>query len=234
MVSTKKIKIILQIIRYLPYTIFFNFRHLPFSQASKLPILLYKPKILSNNGKYEIIGKIRFGMIRLGFPNVSIFPNNGITLENRGVVIFGGRCRLGNDSAISVGSKGYLSIGNDVFSSCGLKLVCYHKIDIGNMVRIGWNIICMDTDFHSMKSVDGGNKSKGYGSITISDHTWIASFCKIYKHTFVPEWCTVSSNTILKQIVEAPPYSVIYNPIQIDSKYIARYRDPYDDRIDYQ
>ena len=234
MIISTNIKSLLQILRYLPYTIFFNFRHLPFSQACKFPILLYKPKLLNNTCKYRIIGEIKFGMIRLGFPIVSIFPNNGITLENRGKVEFSGKCRLGNGAAISVGTKGNLSIGSDVSASCGLKLVCYYKITIGNDVRIGWNNIYVDTDFHSMKSIEGDKRSKGYGPITISDHTWIASFCKIYKHTVIPEWCTVSSNTILKQKVEANPYSVIYNPIQTDSKYIARYRDPYDDVIDYQ
>lgn len=229
----KKLTSYLQILIYLPQTVYFNFRYLPLKQAYKLPILLYKPKLLNNIGKYVIKGNVKFGMIRLGFPIVSIFPNSGVTLENRGMIEFNGKCTFGNGVAISVGKRGCLVIGDDVLATCGLKLVCYHRISIGDVVRMGWNITYMDTDFHSMKPVEGGKRSKGYGPITVKSHTWIASFCKLYKHTDVPEWCTVASNTVLKQKVEALPYSVIYNPIETKSKYVARYRDPYDDFIQY-
>ena len=80
-------------------TIFFNFRYLPFNQAIKLPILLYKPKFLKLNGSIKISSPIRTGMIRLGWPIVpSLYPNDGIVIEIRekGSIIFEGNVKIGN------------------------------------------------------------------------------------------------------------------------------------------
>ena len=54
-----------RILRSIFSTIYFNFHYLPFSQAIKLPILLYKPKLLKVKGNVKIgEGKIKFGMVR--------------------------------------------------------------------------------------------------------------------------------------------------------------------------
>ena len=82
-------------------SIYFNFHYLPFKVAMKLPILLYKPKFLKLQGYIKLQGKIQFGMIRLGFPTVSLYPNIGISIENHGgIILFKGKCRIGNNSFI--------------------------------------------------------------------------------------------------------------------------------------
>ena len=227
------VKNIIRILRFIHYSLFFNFKFLPFKQAIKLPILLYKPKLSNNKGKYTIESPVSFGMIRLGFPTVSIYPNSGIILENKGNMIFQGKCRIGNNSAISIGERGWINIGNNFVANTTLKIVCYHKINISNDVLVGWDVLIMDTDFHSMKTITSNNRSKGYGPIIIGNNIWIASYCNIYKNTEIPGWCTVSSNTIINKKVNAQPYSVIYNPISVETKYVARYRDN-DDKMWYE
>lgn len=229
-----RVMFLFRIIRSILWTIWFNLRYLPFKQAIKLPIILYKPHLKNNSGKYIIEGKITFGMIRLGFPNVSIFPNSGITLENRGIITFKGKCKIGNDSAISLGERGILIIGKDFISSCGLRLVCYHRVIIEETVSIGWNTIIQDTDFHSLKSINGDKKPKGYGSIEIGHNVWVSSFCKLYKNTRIPNYCTVAANTILRKKIDCPEYSMIYNSCHIETRYIARYRDRSEDTIYYE
>lgn len=224
----------LKILRYLPQTIWFNFMHLPFRQAVKLPILLYKPRLTHNTGRFRIEGPVSYGMIRLGFPTVSIFPNDGIVIENCGELVFRGRCFFGSGSALSVGEKGRLEIGDDVLCNAGFKLVCYHSVTIGSTTRFGWCPLIMDTDLHSLKPIDSKKRSKAYGPIKIGSHVWVASYCKIYKHTDIPDFCTVTSNTIVSSKVEAEPYSIIFNPRTVETKFIGRYRDPSDDVIDYE
>lgn len=79
-----------RILRYILHSVFFNFHYLPFHEAVKLPILLYKPKLLKLKGTIKIKqeDKIGFGMIRLGFPEVSLYPNTGIVFENYGEPLF--------------------------------------------------------------------------------------------------------------------------------------------------
>lgn len=72
------------ILRSILKTIWFNFHYLPFRQAIKLPILLYKPKFLVCKGRIKIDGPVHFGMITLGCYRVSIYPNTGFTYENWG------------------------------------------------------------------------------------------------------------------------------------------------------
>lgn len=221
------------ILRSLISSVIFNFRHLPFTQACKLPILLYKPRLVNNTGKFVIEGDVCFGMIQLGKPVVSLYPNNGILIENRGEIRFKGRCVMGNNCSISLGDKGVLSIGDDFFASSSVKLICYHSISISENVRIGWESLVLDTDFHSMKSMDGKSRSKGYGEIKIGSYCWIASNCRIYKNTVIPSYCTVSSNTFLNKPINAEPCSLIYGKVQIATKYIGLYRDCKDDIIEY-
>lgn len=44
------------VLRYIHKTIYFNFRSLPFRQAVKLPIWLYRPDIVSCKGNVEFGG----------------------------------------------------------------------------------------------------------------------------------------------------------------------------------
>lgn len=45
------------VLRYIHKTIYFNFRSLPFRQAVKLPIWLYRPDIVSCKGNVEFGGQ---------------------------------------------------------------------------------------------------------------------------------------------------------------------------------
>ena len=65
-------------LRSLFSTIYFNFHYLPFNQAIRLPILLYKPHLVKCKGSVNISKEGgEFGMIRLGQHIAKIYPNNG-------------------------------------------------------------------------------------------------------------------------------------------------------------
>ncbi len=148
------------ILRALLPSLIFNFRHLPFSQARRLPIILYKADLRNTSGKFKIKGPVRFGMIRLGIESVSLFHDNGIMIENRGSIIFNGKAHIGNDSAISLGNNGILEFGNNFTATAGLKLACYHSISFDNNVLVGWNTQIVDTDFHALKNIKTGGGKK--------------------------------------------------------------------------
>lgn len=228
------------ILRSLLKTIWFNFHYLPFRQAIKLPILLYKPKFLVCKGQIKIDGPVHFGMITLGKFRVSIYPNTGIVYENwGGVITFRGKCRIGNASALSIGKNGSVEFGNDFSASTSLRLVCYHKITIRDNVLIGWNNLICDTDFHSLtiESNDPNKpairKSRGYDKIEIGRNTWLAMNCTILKGTTLPEYCVVGANSTLNKTTKAEPKSLLAN----DTAVIRRtgiYRDLNNDGINYE
>lgn len=161
---------------YLPYSIFFCFYYLPFRQAWKLPVILYKPKLIKLKGTVRIEGPVSTGMVKLGENIVHVYPHSGIAFENNGgEIIFKGKCIVGANSAISVGPKGKLVVGENFAASTSLKCCCWHEIVIGKDCRCGWDVIMMDTSFHRIKDINGQKIGKGYSTIRLGDHTWLAT-----------------------------------------------------------
>lgn len=223
------------VLRSLLQTLYFNFHYLPWRQAIHLPILLYKPKLLSTKGKVKICyeGKITYGMIRLGFYHVSIYPNTGIMYENHGgTITFYGRCTIGNNAAISIGPKAVVDIGDNVKNTSSLKFVSYDKVQVGNCVRFGWDCLLMDTDFHKLTKTKGGY-SKGHAPVVIGNNNWFGNGCRIMKRTSTPDYCIVQGGTTLSGPVDAPPYSVVGTDSKIIVKTTGVWRNVDDDVIEY-
>ena len=228
-----------KVLRSIFKTIYFNFHYLPFNQAIKLPIILYKPRFLKLDGTVEILcNNIKFGMIRLGFPTVSIFPNSGIVYENKGgKIIFRGQCSIGNNSAISVGGGcgniPLLEFGERFSASTSLKLVCYNKIIFFFFLRIGRDCLFMDTDFHKLTNLSGGY-TKGFGEIIIGQNTWFGTRCMILKNIRIPDFCTISAGSILNRQIEVSTYSVIGSSANNIVKKTGLYRNIDDDTVVYE
>lgn len=172
-------------------------------------------------------------MIQLGRNRVSLFPNNGIRFGNSGKIIFKGQTCIGNSSAILVGKNGKLSFGHNFNATAVFSAICYNKIDFGSNTMIGWNCTFIDTDFHAVKNMITGEKTKGYGSIRIGDGVWIANSCKIYKNVEIPSKTIVGADTILHKPVACEPGSLIINEHKVIVRNIGYYRDMRDDTVVY-
>lgn len=220
-------------LRYIHKTVYFNFRSLPFKQAVKLPIWLYRPNILSCKGKIEFGGgKIKPGMVRLGFNAVSIYPQNGIMIENKGTISFQGRCYIGNNSYISVGSSGYVSFGEDFAATAAFRLASYDRIEFGNQVSVGWDCLFMDTDFHRLTREDG-KRIKAYGNILIGNNVWFGNNCIVLKNTVVPNFTTMAAGTMLNSRCVVPEKTVIGNHLEVFALKQGVWRNFDDDNIIY-
>lgn len=201
------------IFRYLIETIYFNFHYLPFRQAIHLPILLYKPHLKKCNGSIKIDTdkqKVTFGMIRLGFPSCSVYPNNGITWENKGgKVVYKGKCRIGNDSYLSFHEKTTVEFGDDFRNTAGLKLVSCKGIKFGQSTRMGWGCLIMDSNFHPLYDMKKNSFKKASGEIYIGDYNWFGTECKIMHSVKTPERCIFGMGTIVTRNCEAKSYCVM-------------------------
>ena len=196
---TRKIISNFWIIKYILPTIYFNFHYLPFAQAIKLPILLYKPKFLACKGKIIISGGVKTGMIKLGSNRVALYPNNGICFENRGVIVFQGNCTIGMNSFISIAPSGKVVFGDGFVASNSLKLASYCNIEFGKNVRVGWECLFTDTDFHRITMLDGSKSPTAYGQILIGDNCWFGFKNIIMKNTRIPNKCIISANSLVNK-----------------------------------
>lgn len=172
-------------------------------------------------------------MIRLGYPYVSIFPNNGIIIDNHGgSILFKGKCLIGNNSAISVGPKATLEFGANTYFSTTSRIVCYHRIRFGDNTTFGWDSLIMDTDLHKMTKINGGY-SKGFAPIIIGADNWFGSGCRVMKRTRTPNKVVVTASTVLNKKIDCPECCVIGPELGIDVKVSGIWRNISDDKIDY-
>ncbi|MDR1848072.1 MAG: hypothetical protein LBR17_08185 [Bacteroidales bacterium] len=222
---------------YLHKILWFNFHYLPFKQAIKLPILLYKPKLIRCKGKITLKGEIRFGMIHLGFFIVPNFPNRGIVWNVRGNVVFDTYCIVGNDSVFDVGEKGTLTFGENFVTSASVKINCYKEITFGHHVGLSWGCSFLDTDFHQSKVINADGSisvSKGYAPIRIGNYNWIAMNTTTMKGTITPDYCIVGANsTLLKDYSNLPQRCfIVGNPAVLKKENI--YVELQNDEMNYE
>lgn len=204
------------------YSFYFNFHYLPFKQAIKLPVILFKPKLLKCKGEVILDSEIiKTGMIQLGEHLVSLYPNKGLVWENHGgKVVFKGNCIIGNSSAISIGEKGFCELGNNFRATTGLKLTSHCHIHFGEDVLIAWDVIIMDTSFHRLKDREGNFKNTGYAPIYIGKNNWITTRCMILNGTKTPDYCTIGAGSILNKDYSNFPTHILLagNPIEVKAK----------------
>lgn len=206
----KKIFSNLWVLRSLTKTVYFNFHYLPFRQAMRLPILLYKPKFYALKGSIKIdADKVKTGMIRLGTFEVSIYPDTGVQIEIRGNVVFKGTCMIGNASSISIGEGGTVIVGDNFSATTSFKLVNYDKIFIGKNVLIGWNCMICDNDFHTVIDIKSNKRLTKKGNIRIGDKVWIANNCSIMKNAIIPSNIIVASHSLVNKEMNVPENSLI-------------------------
>lgn len=218
--------------RYIVRSAYFNFHYLPFKQAIHLPILFYKPKFLKLRGKVILRGDIKYGIVRLGFPTVSVYPNSGVLFENHGgTLIFDGRCKIGNNSYISIGNKGICELGDRFNATTSFKLICYHDVRIGDRCMFGWQCLVMDTDFHTIKKAENGEHNRGYAEVHIGSDCWFGFGCSILKKTVLPSKIVISAGTQLSSEISVPNCCVIGCPITPQIKANGFYWDIDDDKI---
>ena len=190
-------------------TIMFNFRHMPFKVAIKLPVHLYGPIDLCNTvvGGVSFTSKLHFGGWKIGQWTGYPYGNEGrIRRRNRfvtrlcieGKLILGECGVIANGVAICVRREGVLSIRNDLFLGHGTKIICKESITIGKRARIGWESQIYDTNFHFLSDAEG-NIRRMIKPIEIGDYVWIGNRTTISKGTRLGNYSIVSANSLLNK-----------------------------------
>lgn len=187
-----KINFIIEVIKGLPKSIYFNIKYFGLKKGLKMPILLSsKVKFLSLNGKVELNEMNKFGIVRIGFPSCGIFDytySRSIWQLN-GTIKFQGGARLGQGTKISIGKNGYLEFGKSFTVTGETQFICHKRIIFGDNCLVSWENLFLDTDFH--KIIKNGNIMNEDRDILIKNNVWIGSRCTILKGT------EISSNTVV-------------------------------------
>lgn len=221
----RKIKKLCFFLRCLIPSLYINFWYLPFKQAIRFPILIRKPHF-HTIGKGRIVidaPRIYTGMIRLGTFEVATFPDNGISLKHEGLIIFRGKCRIGNDCHIVCGKHGKITFGQGFMATAGLKMVSQCGITFGKYARIGWGSIIIDTNFHPLYDMEKKRFKKPFGEIHIGDNNWLGLQCVMMPGVTTPERCIFGARTVITRGGNYEPYCVHGgSPVRVLSRNVMR------------
>ena len=211
-------------LRMLLPSLWFNFKYLPFKQAVKLPILLYKPTILELKGSVVIESdSIRFGMIRLGIFKSAIYPNTGITIRNFGQLVFKGRCCIGNDCYVICGKHGKIFFGDGFLATAGSKIVSECGISFGANTLVGWGNIIIDTSFHPLYDMEKEKFKKAFAPVIIGNNNWFGMNCLIMPGVTTPDYCIFGARTVVTRGGNYESYCVYGgSPIRVLSRNVKR------------
>lgn len=171
-------------------TIFINFKYLEFSKAIKFPILISRNvRLKEMKGEIIIDGNVTTGMILMGFGDIPIFDRSHSRFIWRvcGRVIFKGKTFMGHGTKISVEEKGTLIIGKMTNITAETTLITTNEIEIGNGSLISWNVLIMDSDFHSIRDLHTKVLLSNSKQIRIGNNVWIGCNTTILKGSIIPD-----------------------------------------------
>jgi len=211
-------------IRIFVYSVYFNFRILPFRQAVQMPVRCYVwPTIRNNDGvvKFEC-DKIRKYMVQLGGQRTPILPQRSFVWSNRGVIVFKGKCRIGHHSLVQVREEGYLEFGDQVGLNTGCRIVCQQKIIFKPKVKASWDCQFYDTNFHPLIDMISNKPVRMCSPIVIGENVWIGHNVIIAKGVKLADGVIVSSGSVVRNIFKTPNCLIAGNPaVKIGDNYKA-------------
>ena len=180
-------------------TLRFNLKYFPLSQAILLPVYISRKTWLNClKGSIKINGRIKPGMITIGFGDVGIFDKkmSRSILQIKGKIIFNGSAVFGHGAKISVYEGGILTFGKNTQLTAESALVCEREIIFGNDCLLSWDILIMDSDSHRIYELD--QKVANYPKpILIGDNVWIGCRVTILKGVIIPNGCVIGSGSVV-------------------------------------
>lgn len=220
-------KRLFQELRYILPTLYFNFHYLPFHQALRLPIVLYKPHLVKCKGRVVLSpadGRIRHGMVQMGFYIAKVYPNSGVMWENNGgTVVFRGSVIMGNDTYLSFGESTTADFGDDFRSSAAMKIVSTKGITFGAHDRVGWGCLFLDSNMHPLYDMEKKKELPDGGPIAIGEYNWFAADCKIMHSVTTPERCIFGMGTTVTRGCVKKPYCVMGgSPVRVLRENVMR------------
>ncbi|MGJ8548652.1 acyltransferase [Winogradskyella wichelsiae] len=177
-------------------TLHFNFKYLPFKKALRLPFFIARNVYLKKaDGEVVINSRIRTGMIKIGYGDVSIFDKkrDRTIWKLTGKVIFNGNTDIGHGSCLSIG--GLLELGDNFNITAKSSIICSTNIKFGNNVLISWECLFMDSDLHIIKD-ENGIVINSPEPILIGRNVWIGCRCTLLKGTKIAAGSIIGAGSI--------------------------------------
>lgn len=180
-------------------TLWINLRWFPLKIALKFPVYVYGKVKYMGNGKAEIMGDVKRGMIVINktYPWGPANPIDKTTILNSGVVVFNGPAVIKTGVKIAIEKDAALNLGRGVCLADSTIIGCSNSIRLGNYVRIAHRTQIFDTNYHFIIDMKTGKVNDNKFRITIGDYCWVANTVSICGNIDLPRYTIVASNSLL-------------------------------------
>lgn len=181
-----------------PKTIWFNLKMFPFSVGSKLPVMFYgKVSFGELDGKIIIRGPIERGMIGFGQRFEVMKKAKGIAeFSVSGTLVFNGPAHIGKDVCLHVAKDAHCEFGYMSTLGSDSKLICSHRITMGEWTGIAYETQLVDTHAHRTMNTLTGEQNPMAAAIELGSHNVVANRTSVMPGTKTPDYCVVASNSL--------------------------------------
>lgn len=203
-------------------TLYFNWKYLPWQQAIRLPVLVSSHvRLLKMKGQIFIEGEVRPGMIQIGYGGVTIFDEkkSRSIWDVAGTVVFKGRCLIGHGSKVSVGEGARLITGENLIITAETSLICSTELSFGSNCVLSWDILIMDTDFHTIRN-QADEIINQPQPIRIGDKVWLGCRCTILKGAVIPSGSVVGAGATVTGMLEQESGLYVGTPARLSKQNI--------------
>ncbi len=193
-------------------TVLANFTFFHWKDALRFPIIIYGPVDFGGiQGRIILHCPVRKGLIKIGriglfrcaFDNRTYLRIDGDLHINELIQIKrGAQVAILHGATVKLGA--YVNIG---FKS---KFTAHELIEIGDHVRIGYESVISDSDFHYTMNTETGLVKPRTSPIKIGNYNWITSYSHIKKGVITPDYFILAGpNSMINKDytkLSLPPY----------------------------
>jgi acetyltransferase-like isoleucine patch superfamily enzyme len=185
----------------------------------RLILLRETLQVVNRNGFARFVERLREGvplsaflrgfLLRRHFRGAGLIlslPGGPMPLvKNVGGDIFVESCSFESGVRLEVYRGGTLSIGKGTYFNRNVHIVVNESVRIGRGVKIGWDVVIMDTDLHGHSGRPAGTKP-----VVIDDEVWIGCRALILKGVHIGKGAIIAAGAIVTK--DVPPLAVVASP----------------------
>ena len=148
-------------------------------------------------------------LLRRHFPRAGLIlslPGGPLpTVKNQGGEIIVESASFEAGVRLEVYRGANLFIGKGTYLNRNVHIVAAESVRIGRDVKVGWDVVIMDTDLHGHSGQPAGTRP-----VVIEDGVWIGCRALILKGVHVGKGAIIAAGAIVTK--EVPPLAVVASP----------------------
>lgn len=184
----------------IPKSVYVSGKLCGWRNALKMPVFVrYNCVLNSLKGAVSAKCGYRSRMLSIGFSCSGIDDKifSRAVLEIDGCIELSGCVTFCSGCKISVAKTGVLKLCDGIFSNFDTTVICVNKIEIGAYTAIGWDVMIMDTDWHSVMDTQTGDIFPASGAVVVGRNCWLGCRSIVLKNSYLPDGCILASNSTL-------------------------------------